>query len=200
MALTGAPILHQFSPQKPIILQTDESGFANPPFLNAYNGYVILGPVNFYSRKCSPAEQNYDSHDLEFFAIVETKKQWRHYLEGANHKLLIPRNNKNLEYIQYSKVLSQGQARWVEILSSYNSVIEHLEGKQNPADEPSRRPDSEMLYERPTARLLATLAATHIEWYNDLFLAINTDKAINALAADVKPRTVGTPIVKIHDL
>jgi len=44
------------------------------------------------------------------------------------------------------------------------------------------------------------LATTNTEWYNDLHDEINTDKAINFLAADVKPRTVGTPIVNIHDL
>jgi len=63
-------------------------------------------------------------------------KQWRHYFEGANHKVLIQCDHKNLEYFQTSKVLSRRQARWAEILSSYDFVIEHLEGKKNPADGP----------------------------------------------------------------
>jgi len=127
-------------------------------------------------------------------------KQWRHYLEGANHKVLIQCDHKNLEYFQTSKVLSRRQARWAEILSSYHFVIEHLEGKKNPADGPSGRPDYEIGYERPTARLLATLATNTIEPYDDLLQETKTAQAIDVLAADVKRRIVGTPIVDIPDL
>jgi len=42
-----------------------------------------------------------------------------------------------------------------EILTSYDFVSEHLAGNRNPADGPSGRPDYEIGYERPTARLLA---------------------------------------------
>jgi hypothetical protein len=91
-------------------------------------------------------------YNRELLAIVETMKQWRHYLEGANHKILIECDHKNLEYFHMSTVRSRRQARWAEILSSYDFVIEHLEGKKNPADEPSRRPDYEIGYERPTAQ------------------------------------------------
>jgi hypothetical protein len=97
-------------------------------------------------------------------------------------------------------VLSRRQARWAEILSSYDLVIKHLEGKKNPADGPSRRPDYERGYERPTARLLATLATNTVEPYDDLLQEVKTAQAINALAADVKHRIVGTPIVEIPNL
>ena len=110
-AFTEASILQHFDPAQPIILQTDSSGFAIAGILNLYDGFGTLRPVNFYSRKCSPAEQNYDMYDRELLAIVETMKQWRHYLEGANHKVLIQCDHKNLEYFQTSKVLSQRQAR-----------------------------------------------------------------------------------------
>jgi len=199
-AFAEAPIPQHFNPQKPIILQTDASGFAITGILNQYDGFVILRPVNFYSWKCSPAEQNYNTYNRELLAIVERMKQWRHYLEGANHKVLIQCDHKNLEYFQTSKVLSGRQARWAEILSSYDFVIEHLEGKRNPADGPSRRPDYEIGYERPTARLLATLATNTVEPYDDLLQEIKTAQAIDALAAYVKRRIVGTPIVDIPDL
>jgi hypothetical protein len=75
-----------------------------------------------------------------------------------------------------------------------------LEGKKNPADGPSRRPDYEIGYERPTARLLATFATNTVEPYDDLLQEINTAEAIDALAADVKRRIVGTPIIDIPDL
>jgi hypothetical protein len=98
-AFTEAPILQHFNPQKPIILQTDGSGFAIAGIINQYNGFGILRPVNFYSRQCSPTEQNYNTYAWELLAIVETMKQWRHYLEGANNKVLIQCDHKNLEYL-----------------------------------------------------------------------------------------------------
>ena len=103
---TEARILQHFDPAKPIILQTDASGFAIAGILNQYNGFWVRRRVNFYSRKCSSAEQNHDTYYQELLAIVETLKQWRHYLEGANHKVLIRCDNKNLEYFQTSEVLS----------------------------------------------------------------------------------------------
>ena len=80
------------------------------------------------------------------------------------------------------------------------TVIEHLEGKKNPANGPSRRPDYEIGYERPTARLLATLATNTVELYDDLRQDIKTAQPIDRLAADVKRRIIGTPIVDISDL
>jgi len=199
-AFTEALILQHFNPQKPIILRTDASGFAIAGILNQFDGFGILCLVNFYSRECSPAEQNYETYDRELLAIVETMKQWRHYLEGADPKVLIQCDHKNLEYFQTSKVLSRRQARWAESLSSYDFVIEHLEGKKNPADGPSRWPDYDIGYERPTARLLATLATNTVEPYDHLLQEIKTAQAIDTLAADVKRRIFGTPIVDISDL
>jgi len=127
-------------------------------------------------------------------------KQWRHYLEGASHKVLVQCDSKNLEYFQTSQVFSRRQARWAEILSSYDFVIKHLEGKKNPADGPSRSPNYEIGYERPTARLLATLVTNTVELYDNLLQEIKTAQAIDTLAADVKRKIVGTPIVDIPDL
>jgi len=192
---TVALILQHFDPAKPIILQTDPSGLAITSILIQYDGLGTLRPVNFYSQKCSPAEQNYDKYDREHLAIVETMKQWRHYLEGANHKVLIRCDHKNLEYFQTSKVLSRRQARWAEILSSYDCTIQHLAGKKTPGDGQSRQPDYEDGYERPTTRLLATVAVTTIEPYNDLLPAIPEAQALDSLATDVKHRIVHTTLV-----
>jgi hypothetical protein len=91
-------------------------------------------------------------------------KQWRHHLEGARYKILIQCDHKNLVYFQTTKVLSRRQARWAEILSAYDFTIEHLDGTKNPADGPSRRPDYEEGYERPSARLLATSTSTSYQY------------------------------------
>jgi len=184
---TEAPILQHFDSAKPIILQTDASGFAIAGILNQYNVLGVLRPVNFYSRKCSPAEQNSYTYDREPLAIVESLNQWWHYLEGANYRISIRCDHKNLEYFQTSKVHSRRQARWSEILSAYDFVIEHLEGSKNPADGPSRRPDYEIGYETPVARLLATVS---LEPDEDFMLAIIEAQASDLLAVDVSAKLV----------
>jgi len=146
-ACTEAPILQHFDLAEPIILLTEASAFVIAGILDQYDGFGTLRPVNFYSRKCSSAEQNNDTYDRELVAIVETMNQWLHYFEGGNHKVLIQFDHKNLEYFQTSNAHSLRQAGWAEILSSYDFVIEHLEGSKNPADGPSRRPDYEIGYE-----------------------------------------------------
>jgi len=133
-AFTESPILQHFDPAMPIILQTDASGFEIAGIRNQYDGFGTLRQVNFYSRKCSSAEQNYDAYDRELLAIVASMKQWRHYVRGANHKVLIQCDHKNLEYFQTSNVLSWRQAVSAQILSSYDFLIKHLEGSKNPGD------------------------------------------------------------------
>jgi len=77
-AFTEAPILQQFDLGKIIILQTDASGFAITGIFNQYDQFGTLRPVNFYYRKFSAAEPNYNTYDLDLLAIVETIRQWRH--------------------------------------------------------------------------------------------------------------------------
>jgi hypothetical protein len=193
-AFTEAPSLQHFDPGKPITLQIDASGLAIAGILNQFDGFGVLQPTSFYSRKCTPAEQNYDTYDRELLAIVFSMKQWRHHIESARYKLLIQCDHKNLEYFQTSKVLSRRQARWAEILPTYEFKIEHLEGSKNPADGPSRRPNYEQGYKRPSVRLLATSStscqylfanAVEIEPIeNDLFAKIIEAQKTDRLATD----------------
>ena len=47
----------------------------------------------------------------------------------------------NLRYFMTTKELTRRQARWAELLSAFDFIIEHRPGIKNPADAPSRRPD-----------------------------------------------------------
>lgn len=89
--------------------------------------------------------------DWELLAIMEMMKQWGHYLEGANDKVLLQCDLNNLEYFKTSNVLSRRQARSADILSFYDVVMKHLDCKKNPVDGSCRRPDYEIHYERRIA-------------------------------------------------
>ncbi|OJD23877.1 hypothetical protein ACJ73_04769 [Blastomyces percursus] len=75
-----------------------------------------LHPVAFYSRKMTSAERNYGTYDQEI-----------------DHNNLIP--------FLTTKVLSRRQARRAQHLGELDVTIKHKEGRNNPADALSRRPN-----------------------------------------------------------
>lgn len=152
---TSASILRHFNPDLPITLFADSSGFALSGILCQPDPDTgLLRPVAFWSRKCIPAECNYDIHDREMLAIVECFKHWRHYLEGSKHPVRVRSDHKNLESFMTTKILNRRQARWAEILSGYDFVLDHVPGSKNPADGPSRRPDYAKNIDPPSDALI----------------------------------------------
>jgi len=108
---------------------------------------------------------------------------WGHYLEWANHKILIQCYHKNLKNSQTTAVLSWQQATLVEILHLYDFFIDHMEVQQNPVDGPLRSPNYEISCERTIASLMVTTAAMTIsESYGDLLPEIKTAKMMHLSA------------------
>jgi len=177
-----APNRQHFDPATTMIFQTDTSGFAIKGILNHHDVCEVLTPVNFYSPKCPPDDQNSDTYDPKLLAILETVTLWQYYLYGTNYRVFIWCDHKNLEYFQISKVLTTRQARWLEIVSAYNFDIEHQEASKNPADGPPRWPDSEI----GSVRLLARLSATvSVDQYEQLMRGLIAAPASDPLAVDV---------------
>ncbi|CAA7260801.1 unnamed protein product [Cyclocybe aegerita] len=71
-AFTMAPILTQWVPDQPIILETDASDYALAAILSIEltNGEIHL--VAFHSRTFNLTKLNYDVHNKELFAIYES--------------------------------------------------------------------------------------------------------------------------------
>ncbi len=87
-SFTSAPILRHFDRACQTILETDASDYA----LGAVLSQVFQDgthPIAYYSRKLSPAEQNYTIYDKEMLAVVAAIQEWRNYLEGSNQPFTI---------------------------------------------------------------------------------------------------------------
>jgi len=139
---TTAPILATFNPAAQVILETDASDYAIGTCLSQKDKEGKLRPIAFYSRKFTPPELNYEIHDKELLAIVEAFQQYRVYLEGSEHPILVYTDHKNLLYFTTTKTLNRRQARWSLLLSSYNFTITYRPGAHNTkADALSRRAD-----------------------------------------------------------
>ena len=127
-----APILRHFDPSLQPIMETDASDFAIGAILSQrFPEDDKLHPTAFMSRKMQPAEINYEVHDKELLAIVAAFKEWKRYLEGAQHQVVIYTNHKNLEYFATTKTLNRRQARWAQELAAYDFKIVYRPGPQN---------------------------------------------------------------------
>jgi hypothetical protein len=111
-------------------METDASDFALGAVLFQEGKRRRLHLVAFYSIKFSAAEINYEIHDKELLATMDSCQEWRHLLEGASYQVTIYTNHKNLEYFMTACVLNCRQARWNMSLSQFDFVITYWPGKQ----------------------------------------------------------------------
>jgi len=57
---------------------------------------MISGTLShFTSKSLNDVEWNYEIHDKEMLAIIQALEEWRHFLEGLQHKFEIWTNHKN---------------------------------------------------------------------------------------------------------
>ena len=128
-AFTKAPILVHHDFAKAFYLETDAYDFALGAVLSQMGIDGKLHPVAFYSWKFSAAEINYEIHDKELLAIVDSFQEWQHFLEGAAHPLTVYTDHRNLEYFMSAQVLNRRQAWWNMSLSRFDFVITYQLGK-----------------------------------------------------------------------
>ena len=142
-AFLDLPILAHFEANRKTKVETDASGGAICAILSQLvpdqAGRPQWRPIDFFSRKMSKTEYNYDTHDKELLAIDKGLAHWRQYLQGMSFELFTDHNN--LRWFMKTKTLNYRQVRAYERLTEYDFVIIHRPGKINPADGPSRRPD-----------------------------------------------------------
>ena len=111
-----------------MILETNASDRTLAAILSTRSNGEIC-PIAFHSRAFSAAEINYDVHNKELLAIIESFKKWRHYLEGVATPVEVYTDHRNLTYFSETKTLSQRLARWSEFLSQFNLSIKFWLGR-----------------------------------------------------------------------
>lgn len=105
-AITTAPVLSLAQDHKPYKIKTDASDFASGAVLSQkIDGKWHL--IVFYSRGFTPAEHNYTIHDKEMLAIMRSLSEWRHYVQGSDHKIKIYSDHKNLQYFLTARKLNR---------------------------------------------------------------------------------------------
>src|SRR5215471_343236 len=141
--ITSAPILRQADDEKPFRVEADSSDFATGAVLSQQaDSDDKWHPVAFLSKSLNAVERNYEIHDKEMLAIIRALEEWRHFLEGAQHKVEIWTDHRNLQYFMTARKLNRRQARWSLYLSRFDFTLLHKPGKSmGKSDALSRRPD-----------------------------------------------------------
>jgi hypothetical protein len=128
-AMISQPILRQFDLAQHLTLETDASDYAIGAVCSQPDNLGILHPLGYFSRKLKDAELNYDIHDKELLAIVDSLHKWSTYCKSIQYPITILSHHKNIEYWQTKKDLNLRQARWGEQLANYDFRITYRPGK-----------------------------------------------------------------------
>jgi hypothetical protein len=129
-------------PEEPYILHFDASAVGMGAVLQQYDLEGNLRPIEFYSRKWSPAEYNYATTDKELYSLVSSLQHWYSILFGAK-SIQIYTDHKTLRDFSKTKLLKPRHARWALVLEDFKDIMKiyWISGKKNIlADVASRNP------------------------------------------------------------
>lgn len=95
-------------------------------------------PGAYYSEKLAGARSRYSTYDVEFYAIVQAIKHWRHYL--VHREFILFTDHDALRHLDSQAKVSSRHASWIAYLQQFTFSIRHQSGKSNRvADALSRR-------------------------------------------------------------
>lgn len=132
-ACENAVDLHHWTPGKEAKLYVDASAYAMGGMLTQENKVVAM-----WSKKLTGAQTRYSATDREHLALATSAQKFQIFLDDkdvttrayTDHLALINRDWKELRPIQ---------VRWVLTIKRYIRNLEHMPGKDNPADFLSRK-------------------------------------------------------------
>ncbi|GBL65388.1 Retrovirus-related Pol polyprotein from transposon 17.6, partial [Araneus ventricosus] len=150
--LTESPVLSIFQQGKTTELHTDASqqGYGAVLLQEAEDGK--LHPVQYMSKKTTPAEEKYSSYELEVLAVVNALRKFRTYLMGNHFKIIT--DCSAFQRTMDKKDLVTRIARWALLLEEFDYEIVRRSGQRmQHVDALSRYPVAIITSDTLTARL-----------------------------------------------
>ena len=90
-------------------------------------------PIAFFSRTLNASEQKHSSVEKEAYAIVESLRNWRHYLMGRHFEVLTDQRSVAFMFDQHhsSKIKNEKIMRWRLELANFKFDIIYRPGNRN---------------------------------------------------------------------
>lgn len=129
-ALCREPVLKLFNPEATVTqVHTDacKLGFG-AMLLQKDSEDEQLHPVYYLSWKTTPAQEKYESYDLEALAIYKTLKKLRVYLDGLKFEIFT--DCSAFKQSMEKKELIPRVAKWALYISQFEATMKHRPGKQ----------------------------------------------------------------------
>ncbi|GJT13555.1 putative nucleotidyltransferase, ribonuclease H, partial [Tanacetum coccineum] len=91
----------------------------------AIGGVLSQGgrPVAYFSEKLTRPKSRYTTYDLEFYAVVQAVKHWRHYL--FHKEFVLFTDHDSLRHIHTQDKVSHKHGRWLAFLEKFTFVVKH---------------------------------------------------------------------------
>jgi len=138
-AISSAPLLLPINPAREFVIHTDASNVGVGAVLSQEDEEGDLRPTAFASRKLTPTEQKWPTHDKELAAVLHALETWSHLVKGRAPQVLV--DNSSVRYFEGKPKISERQTRWLDRIAEFQPQISYLKGKHNAvADALSRHP------------------------------------------------------------
>jgi len=125
-------------------------------------------------------------------AIVDTIRRRWHSLGAAINRVIIRYNRNNVELFDSCRVLPRTQGSRSTIFTPYDIVIELWVQSMNSHNGPCRQHNYDIIYDKPTVRLLATAG---VKPSDDFIPAIVAAQALDCFPVEVSAMFVEWPVV-----
>ena len=167
---------------KPFFVMTDVSLMTMGEILMQKYANGDLHPCSYHSATFCPVEWNHDIYNRELLAVIQALKEWRHYLTGIEHPVMVITDHKNLGYFKQPQNLSRQQAHWMLFMQDFN-VKWGVEWGVNmgPADALSRKDEMDTSKDNWKTILLDEKDQDHHIWPLDVAL---TTKIASSSSSD----------------
>ena len=144
-ALISAPVLVPPDWSRPFHLHIDASQLAIGATLTQFDDDGHDRVIAYTSRKLTSAERNNTANERELLALVFSLQRFRCYLEGSTFDAFT--DNQVVENFMTKKSLNRREARWLDVLATFNiRKVNLVQGKLHVlGDSLSRIPDRPIL-------------------------------------------------------
>lgn len=118
-----------FSKPDPVWIVTDASIAGCGAYYGQGKEWNTIRPAGFISKKCTNAQRNYFTYELEALTVLVALLKWKDKL--LVHRINIATDHKALEFFDRSSHQVPRHERWSTYFQRYEYDIKHVKGGDN---------------------------------------------------------------------